>query len=72
MGVLSSGENDVAYGAGGEIIVADCSNHRVCVFSPDGDTLIRSLDIRFSFPTSLAVAGTTLYVLDEHGIFLVE
>ena len=72
VGVLSSGENDVAYGAGGEIIVADCSNHRVCVFSPDGDTLIRSLDIRFSFPTSLAVAGTTLYVLDEHGIFLVE
>jgi DNA-binding beta-propeller fold protein YncE len=69
--VLSDGLKDVSFGTGGEIIVADSTNHRICVFSPDGDTLIktwgsyRTAVRQFDFPKALAVSGSYLYVMDK-------
>ena len=63
-GVGSDGYNDVSFGAGGEIIVADCDNSCICVFSPDGDTLIKAWGSKgaaagqFEYPTALAVFGS--------------
>ena len=69
-GVLDDGFNDVSFGAGCEIIVADWANSRICVLSPDGDTLIKTWGSRgtsagqFSYPSAVAVAGSYLYVMD--------
>ena len=69
-GLLAAGPKDVSFGAGGEIIAADCGNHCISVFSADGDTLIKTLgeartvDALFKFPNSLAVAGSFLFVMD--------
>ena len=55
----------------GEYVVADCHNHRVCVFSPDGSELVRSWGVegtgdgQFQYPVALAVAGQHLYVMDH-------
>ena len=68
-GVLAGGLKDVSFGAGGEIIVTDCENHRICVFLPDGDTLIRTWGSQgtaagqFQYPKALAVTGSYLYVM---------
>ena len=63
-----------------EIVATDANNHRVCVFSPDGSTLLRSFKTlsasvaagkgaatpaQLHTPTSLATAGSQLYVLDR-------
>ncbi len=72
-GMVSHGNNDVALTAAGEILVADFGNNRVCVFSADGSTLLRSWgtpgsgDGQFAFPTALALVGAKLYVLDGDG-----
>ena len=69
-GVVGTSHKDVEFTSSGEIIVADSSNHRVCVFSADGSTLLRSWgtngtgDGQFSGPVALAVRGPRLYVLD--------
>ena len=67
----SNGDKDVSCGGGGEIIiVAGSGNDRICVFSPDGDTLIKTWGSRgtaagqFIFPGALAVSGSYLYVMD--------
>jgi DNA-binding beta-propeller fold protein YncE len=63
--------NDVSFGAGDEIIVADSGNNRICVFSPDGDTLIKTWGSygtaagQFEYPIALAVSGSYLYVMDN-------
>ena len=55
----------------GDVIVCDGYTHRICVYSADGSTLLRQwggegyADGRFSHPTSLAMCGSLLYVLDE-------
>ena len=78
VGVLDDGFNDVSYGAGGEIIVADFGNHRVCVLSPNSDTLIKTWGSegtvagQFRFPTSLAVSGSYLYVMDGSHVQVFE
>ena len=70
-GILSKGDKDVSFGAGGEIIVADKDKHRICVFSPDGATLIKIWGSRgttageFQYPNVLAVSGSYLYVMDK-------
>jgi hypothetical protein len=64
-------DNDISFGAGDEIIAADCNNHRSCVFSPDGDTLIKTWGSQgtaagqFQYPKALAVSGLYLYVMDN-------
>ena len=78
VGVLGDGWMDVTFGAGGDIIVADCDNHRICVFSPDGDTLMKTWgsegteDCQFHSPQALAVSGTYLYVMDRTRVQVFE
>ena len=70
-GILDNGPKDVSFGASGEIIVADYGNHRICVFSPDSDTLIKTWGSegpaagQFQYPHALAVSGSHLYVMDK-------
>jgi DNA-binding beta-propeller fold protein YncE len=77
-GELAKGPKDVSFGAGGEIIVADSGNHRICVFSPDGDTLIRTWGSygtaagQFEYPRALAVSGLYLYVMDHTRVQVFE
>ena len=40
--ISDSGSNDVEITPSGEVIVADCNANRVCVFSADGRTLLRT------------------------------
>jgi DNA-binding beta-propeller fold protein YncE len=69
-GVVSNGMKDVQFAPNGELLVADCSSHRVCVFSADGDTCLRtwgahgSADGQFEYPAALALVGSKLFVLD--------
>jgi tripartite motif-containing protein 71 len=69
-GVLSDGNKDVQFTSSGELLVADSRNHRVCVFSADGDTLLRtwgtkgSADGQFQHPSALVLVGSKLFVLD--------
>jgi DNA-binding beta-propeller fold protein YncE len=71
-GQVSDGNNDVEMWPSGEVIVVDCGTHRVCVFSSDGRTLLRTwgahgtTDGKFKRPTALALAGNKLFVLDAH------
>jgi WD40 repeat protein len=70
-GVVADGFKDVQFSPNGELLVADHGNHRVCVFSADGDTLLRTwgtrgfADGQFESPTALALADSKLFVLDE-------
>lgn len=64
--------DDVDFATNGDIVVADYGKHCICVFSPDGSTLLRSFGSqgseapgRFNNPTALAVLGNQLYVLDR-------
>jgi hypothetical protein len=72
-GVVADGNKDLQFAPNGELLVADCGNHRVCVFSADGDTLLRtwgtrgSADGEFEYPTALALMrliDSKLFVLD--------
>jgi hypothetical protein len=72
VGMLSTClRNDIEFGAGGEIIVADSRNNCICVFSSDGDTLLKSWGSKgcspaeFQYPVALAVAGPQLFVMDN-------
>ena len=69
VGVL---ESDVDVECVGEhVIVADCYNDRVCVFSLSSGELVRTFgsegtaDGQFNYPNALAVVNSRLYVLDE-------
>ena len=70
-GQVSNGEKDVEIAPSGEVIVADCRAHRVCVFSADGRTLLRTwgtegtVNGQFKCPISLALLGNKLFVLDN-------
>ena len=70
-GQVSDGEKDVEIAPSGEVIVADINAHRVCVFSADGRTLLRTwgtkgtADGQFKEPTALALVGNKLFVLDS-------
>lgn len=61
---------DVDFSCDGDILVADRYNNRVCVFSPDGLTLLRSFGCKgdapgkFQCPSTLAVHGSQLFVKD--------
>jgi tripartite motif-containing protein 71 len=68
--VVADGLKDLVFAPNGELLVADYGNHRVCVFSADGDTLLRSwgthgsADGQFKEPTALALVYSKLFVLD--------
>ena len=72
-GVLVAGNKDVVFSAGCAIVVADYGNHRICVFSRDGDVLLKTWGCQgyaagqFYDPKVLAVSGPHLYVLDNTG-----
>jgi hypothetical protein len=62
------GFNNVAFNNTGDIVVTDSYNHRVCVFSRDDGTLLRTWGAHngeFKYPIALAVVRNWLYVLDE-------
>jgi DNA-binding beta-propeller fold protein YncE len=69
-GQVSDGGKGVEIAPSGEVIVADYGAHRVCVFSGDGRTLLRTwgthgtADGQFKRPTALALVGNKLFVLD--------
>ncbi len=69
-GVVGDGHKDVQFAPNGELLVADYENCRVCVFSADGDTLLRTwgtqgtADGQFQYPTALALVDSKLFVLD--------
>ncbi len=65
-------DKDVCFGGSAEILVADCNHHRICMFSPDGDTLVKMWGSQgssgialFEHPKALAVVGACLYILDD-------
>ena len=63
---------DVAFADNGDIIVGDFqqqTGHRVCVFSPDGTSLVRHWLAKsdgVTHPVSLSVHSGQLYVLDHY------
>lgn len=63
--------NDVDFAPNGDILVADHDHDRVCMFSSDGSTLIRTFGSEgagpgeFIYPIGLALHSGLLYVLDE-------
>lgn len=67
---IVTGPLDVEFAANGDILVVDCSNCRVCVFSPDGSTLLRAFGTpgeapgKLKRPNALSVHGDKLFVLD--------
>jgi WD40 repeat protein len=71
VGALSSNHKDVAVLHTGQILVTDGPANRLCLFSPDGDTLVSTIgsegtaDGQFKFPTALAVHGSRVFVLDN-------
>jgi len=72
-GVLGKGLKDVTLTSAGEVVVADTSNYRVCVFSQSDGTLLRTWGANGSGnselhnPTALATSHNRLYVLDQNG-----
>ena len=72
VGQVSDGHKDVEIlpTGSGDVIVADCWANRICVFSADGRTLLRTwgtegtADGQFRNPTALALVGNKLFVLD--------
>jgi WD40 repeat protein len=72
-GVVANGHKDIEFMPNGELLVADYNNHRICVFSADGDALLRtwgsngSGDGQFQRPTGLALVGSSLFVLEDGG-----
>jgi hypothetical protein len=74
-GVVADGSKDVQFAPNGELLLADCNSHRVCVFSADNDTLLRTWGTQgsadgqyeYRYPTALALADSKLFVLDRFG-----
>ncbi len=72
-GQVWTGPKDVEIASSGEVIVSDWGYHRVCVFSVDGRTLLRTwgtygtADGQFKQPIALALACNNLFVLDYDG-----
>jgi hypothetical protein len=70
VGVLANGVKDVACTQGGNLVVADCGNHRVCSFAADTGALLRmwgtegTTDGKLRFPVALCIAGSKLLLLD--------
>jgi len=70
-GVLGGCHKDVSFNSAGEVVVADYSNHRVCVFSPSDGALLRTWgangtgNSQFMSPRVLATSRNRLYVLDQ-------
>jgi len=71
MGVLGAGEKSITLTCTGDVVVADLYRHRMCVFSGDDGTMLRTWgtpglnDGQFAKPRLLAVNGSRLYVLDR-------
>ena len=69
---------DVACGTGGEIIVADCDSHRICVLSPNCKSRLKAWGsegtdpAQFEYPRAFAISGPYLYVLDSTRVQVFE
>lgn len=63
--------SDVDFASNGDILVSDGNNHRLCVFSSDGSTLLRTFGEQgdapgqFQSPIALAVNGGHVFVLES-------
>ncbi len=70
VGLVADGPKDVEFTTSGELLVADALSNRLCLFSADGNMLLRSWcvegepDGQLEFPVALAMAGSKLFVLD--------
>ena len=72
--------SDIRIARSGDVIVADCAAHRICVFSADGRTLLRTWGTRGfedgqprrCYPTALALVDDKLFVLDCWGVQVFE
>ena len=68
----SGGGKDLEICPNGDIVIADCERHRICVLSPDGSVLLRSwgtqgTDIgQLQLPTAVALAQDKLFVLEAY------
>ena len=77
-GVFSDYDKDVSFSASGKIIVADTGKTRICVFSPDGDSIIKAWGSegtaagQFELPKALAVSGSYLFVMDDTRVQVFE
>ena len=76
-GVLADGFKDIELDGNVDIIVADCNNHRVCVFPFDGSAMktwgtYGTADGQFNMPAALALVGGRLYVLDKTRVQVFE
>lgn len=64
---------DVDFASNGDVLVVDVDAERVTVFSGDGFSLLRSIDMTsfdsgaFKWPHALAVHGEQLFLLGRHG-----
>ena len=71
--VVGNGYKDVEFTAGQDVIVADHAKNRVCVFSIEDGSLLRSFgadgaaEAQTRSPTALAVRGSRLYVMEQSG-----
>lgn len=69
VGMLRGGYMDVEC-VGDHVIVADCCNHRVCIFSLSSGKVVRTFGSygkgngEFMYPSALAVVNNHLYVLN--------
>lgn len=65
-----NGPSDIDFAPNGDILVAEWENNRICVLSPDGSTVLRTLGSKgdspgqFRSPCTLAMHRGRLYVLD--------
>lgn len=68
---VSGGYGDVEFAPSGEIFVADNRASRICLFSADGKTLLRTWGsspeplVSLVCPNTLALVGNRLFVLDR-------
>lgn len=78
VGTVVDGCKDVSFVTSGEIVVADFAQNRICVFSSDGDQLLKcwnadaAASIVLNSPSGLAVAGTRMYVMDNSRVLVFE
>ena len=67
------GPSAAAFTSAGDIVVADCNNHRIQVLNKDSGDVIRCFGSwgkaagQFSFPTSVSVDGTDRIIVTDRG-----
>ena len=57
---------DVAFDSTGNAYVADCNNHRIQTFTPDGQFLQKFGTGKLQYPRCIAIHGDTVYITEYH------